>query len=145
MEQMSNNADAIILWGCEFRRNKNGLDEDQVIAFVNGITAERDLLKKYQDHLLSLTRMAEKTVEQADDIARQARKEALAQAQVEADEITARAQEQGRQIIESKKTEAIVQANAAAEAINAEAREQADLVITEELLRDVFAKEGTDD
>jgi F0F1-type ATP synthase membrane subunit b/b' len=129
---MSNSTDAVLLWGCEFRRNKNGLDEDQVIAFVNGLTAERDLLKKYQDHLLSLTKLAEKTVEQADEIARQARKEALTQAQIEADAINAQAQEQGRQIIEGKKAEAVVQATAAAEAIKADARKQTDLVLNEE-------------
>jgi|WetSurMetagenome_2_1015567.scaffolds.fasta_scaffold96462_2 hypothetical protein len=128
---MSNNTDAIILWGREFRRNKNGIDEDQVVAFVNGVTAERDLLKKYQEHLIALTKLAEKAVEKADEIAREARKDALDQANAEAETIITRAQEQGRQIIEEKKAEAIIQASSAAEAIKADARRQNDLILSE--------------
>jgi hypothetical protein len=132
---MSNNTDAIILWGREFKRNKNGLDEDQVVDFVNVVTAERDLLKKYQEHLISLTKLAERTVEKADEIARQARKDALDQANAEADVLIARAQEQGRQIIEEKKAEAIIQASSAVDEVKAELKKQNDLILNEEKRR----------
>jgi F0F1-type ATP synthase membrane subunit b/b' len=132
---MSNSTDAIILWGHEFRRNKNGLDEEQVVAFVNGVTAERDLLKKYQEHLISLSKLAEKAVEQADEYARQALRDATEKANAEAETILARAQEQGKQIIEEKKAEALVQARSAAEAMKADARKQSDLILNEEKRR----------
>ena len=63
------NDDVIVLGGREFRRVKNGLDEAQVAAFITELVSERDKLIQSQVHIASLSRLAEKTVAEADSLA----------------------------------------------------------------------------
>jgi len=57
------------LWGHEFSLARNGLDEAQVVPFVNELISERDLLLQRVEHLSTLTKLAEKTIVEADRLA----------------------------------------------------------------------------
>ncbi len=131
MEKNGNNKGLIELWGHEFKRSKSGLDEEQVASFVNELVSERDTLLKRQEHLASLSALAERTVAEADNVAKQIKEEADEQAKAEANAIMARAEEQVQQIIEEKRAEAIAVAEKEAEAIKADARRQADALLKE--------------
>ena len=66
----------IELWGRELDIVKNGLSEAQVVSLVNELISERDTLIKRQEHLSSLVQLAERTVVEADNIAKQVKEEA---------------------------------------------------------------------
>jgi F0F1-type ATP synthase membrane subunit b/b' len=125
----NNNKDAINLWGHDFNRTKSGLDEEQVVSFVSELISERDSLIKRQEHLSSLVQLAERTVAEADNIAKQVKDEALNQAKVESDKIVAQAEEQAHQVIEERKTEAIEIAKKDAKAIKTDAEKEAKLLL----------------
>ncbi len=69
--------------GYSIKRVKSGLDEDQVISLVKQLVSERDMLAQRQEHLSSLTRLYEKTISEADELAKQIKQEADEQAQAE--------------------------------------------------------------
>ncbi len=112
------------LEGHEFKIVKKGLDKTQVAAFINELVrqrdeliSERDELLKREEHVLSLTKLAERTVIEADKLTEEIKKEAIEQAKteakIEADKLT-----------EETKREAIEQAKAEADAIIAKVEEQ---------------------
>jgi F0F1-type ATP synthase membrane subunit b/b' len=111
--------------GHEFRRVKNGLDEAQVTSFINELISQRDILIQREEHLSSLTKLAEKTVAEADKLAENIKAESIDQAEVEAAAIIAKAKEEAQQMIEDKRTEIIGIANEQAAAIKAEAEREA--------------------
>jgi len=127
----SNTDDVITLWGQDFTRVRGGLDEEQVVSFVNEVTGQRDMLLQRQKHLSSLTKLAEKTVTEADSIAKQMIDEAAEQAQVEATAIIAKVEEQAQQMIEEKRAEVIAMANREAEVIRSDAQQQVELLLGE--------------
>lgn len=94
---MANNGakDGVIeLGGSEFRRVKNGLDEAQVASFINELISQRDTLAQRMEHLSTLTKLAEKTVTEADKLAEEIKTEAMNQAKTESAAIIAKAEEQ---------------------------------------------------
>ncbi len=108
------------LEGHEFNIVKKGLDKVQVAAFINELVrqrdeliSERDKLLKREEHMLSLTKLAERTVIEADKLTAEMKKEAIEQAKIEADKLT-----------EETKREAIEQAKTEADAIMAKAKER---------------------
>lgn len=119
----------IELGGSEFRRVKNGLDEAQVTSFINELISQRDTLIQREKHLSSLTKLAEKTVAEADKLAENIKTEAVDQVKAEAAAIIAKAEEEAQQIIEEKRTEIISIANEQAAAIKAEAEREAVLLL----------------
>ncbi len=132
---MSNNAkkdDVVVLGGREFTRVKNGLDEAQVAPFIDELTKERDKLAQSQDHIVSLNRLAELTVVEADKLAVQLKTEAEEQARAEGTAIIDKAKEQARQMAEQKITEAVEIANEKAKAIQTKAEEEAALMLEQE-------------
>jgi cell division septum initiation protein DivIVA len=131
MEKNGNNKGLTELWGHEFKRVKSGLDEEQVASFVNELVSERDTLLKRQEHLSSLSELAERTVAEADNVAKEIKEEAAEQAKAEANAIIARAEEQVQQIIEEKRAEAIAMGEKEAEVIKADARKQAESLLEE--------------
>jgi cell division septum initiation protein DivIVA len=139
MEKNGNNKSLIELWGHEFKRSKSGLDEEQVASFVNELVNERDTLLKRQEHLSSLSELAERTVAEADNVAKQIKEEATEQAKAEANTIIARAEEQVQQIIEEKRAEAVAMGEREAEVIKADARKQAESLL-EEKTREVQSR-----
>ena len=129
---MSNNAkkdDVIVLGGREFNRVKNGLDEAHVASFIDELIEERDKLAQSQEHIASLTRLAETTVVEADNLATQIKKETAEQAEAESTAITDKTKEQARQMMEQKIAEAEEIANERANAIKAKAEEEAVLLL----------------
>ena len=135
MGKNANKKGAAQLWGHEFNRAENGLDEEQVVSFVNELMNEREELLKSVEHLSSLTRLAEKTVVEADNVAQQTQKEAAEQAKAEANAIVAKAEEEAQQVVEEKRAEAIAMADREAEAIKANAQQQAELMLGERAKR----------
>ena len=119
----------IELGGSEFRRVKNGLDEDQVASFMNELIGQRDALMKREEHLSSLTKLAEKTVTEADRLAEEIKEEATEQAKAETAVLMAKAEEQTQQMIEEKRTEIISIANEEAAAVKAEAERRAETLL----------------
>ena len=131
MGTKSDNLDIVELGGRTFKRAKNGLDEGEVASFLNELISERDMLIKNQEHLSSLTALAERTVMEADNLAKQIQKEAEDKATVEANTIIAGAEERVQKMIEEKRAEAIAIATKEAEAITIEAKRQAGLMLAE--------------
>jgi hypothetical protein len=132
---MSNNAKkdgVVVLEGREFKRVKNGLDEAQVVSFIEELIKERDVLAQSQDHIASLNRLAEMTVVEADRLAAQVKTEATEQAKAEGTAIIDKAREQARQITEKKIAEAVEIANEKANSIKAKAEEEAVLLLERE-------------
>ena len=115
--------------GYTFKRVESGLDEDQVTSLIKKLIYERDTLAKRQEHLSSLSRLFEKTIADADDLAAKIKREAEEQAKAESKAIIARTEEQGRQIIEEKKTEALAIAQKEAEAVKASAQKQSEALL----------------
>ena len=126
----SGTKDGIIEFGgCEFRRVKNGLDETQVMSFINELISQRDTLIQREEHISSLSKLAEKTVTEADKLAEEIKTEAINQAKVEAAAIMVEAEEKAQQMIEEKRAEIINIANEEALAIGAEAEREAELLL----------------
>jgi cell division septum initiation protein DivIVA len=120
------------LRGHKFKRVKNGLDKDQVASFIDELISERDKLAKSHDHLESLTRLAEKTISEADRLAEQIKKEAEEKAEAESAAIIDQAKEQAQKIVEEKEYEAVEIANEKAKAIQSEAEEKVALLLDNE-------------
>lgn len=117
--------DVVVLAGHEFKRVKNGLDEAQVASVINELISERDQLAQSQDHVASLNRLAERTIVEADKLAKQIKTEAAEQATAESAAIVDKAKEQARQTVEKKVAEAARLADEEAKAIKAKAEEEA--------------------
>ncbi len=112
MGKDSNRQDIIELWGRAFKRSKNGLDEEQVVSFVNELISQRDTLVQRQQHIELLNQLAERTVAAADDMAKQAKHDAIDQtktevdrAEAEAKAMVAKIEEQAQQIVEVTRAE----------------------------------------
>jgi hypothetical protein len=117
--------------GYSIKRAKSGLDEGQVISLVKQLVSERDVLTQRQEHLSSLTRLYEKTIAEADELANQIKREAEEQVQAESKAILASAEEKAQQILEEKKAEAIVMSEKEAEEIKTDALKKADTFLKE--------------
>jgi hypothetical protein len=116
-----------------FRKIRLGLDEEEVRSYVTELISQRDALQKRQEHLSSLTELAEKTVIEANNLSQLMMKKASEQAKIEADTIKAKAEEDGKQLINTLKTEAKAAAEKELEAIKAEAQRQAKIKREEQL------------
>jgi cell division septum initiation protein DivIVA len=133
MAKNNNQNDAFELWGREFKKVDGGLDKGEVVSFVNELMKKHEALLDQAEHLSSLTKLAEKTIVEADNVAKQVQTEAEERAKNEAKKIFAEAEEQAQQIIEEKKIEALARANREAEAIKAKAQQQAATMLEEKI------------
>jgi vacuolar-type H+-ATPase subunit H len=140
---MNPNRDVVELWGREFNIVKSGLSEAQVVSFVNDLVKQHDMLLQRQEHLAALTKLAERTVAEADGLANESKREAVNQAKVEAAKIladaegrakaeaariVAEAEAQAQQLAKEKEAEAMAAATEQAEAIKSGAERLADEV-----------------
>ena len=125
----TNKEDIIEIGGKEFKRVKNGLDENEVGPFINDLIDQRDSLIKRENHLSSLTKLAEKTITEADKLAEEIRAEAKKQAEIDAVEVVNQAEEKAKKEIEEERTEVINKANTEATAIVEEAKRDAELLL----------------
>jgi len=124
---------AIELWGHEFNKAAEGLDKSEVVSFVTELLKKNETLRKRAEHLASLTKLAEKTIVEADNVAKQIQEEAEEKAKSEAKAILAEAEGQGQKIIEEKRTKALARANREAEDIKAKAQQQAARILEEKI------------
>ena len=130
----SNKKNSVVeLWGREFKKVDGGLDKGEVASFVNELMKKHEALLDRAEHLSSLTKLAEKTIVEADNVAKQVQTEAEEQARAEAKAILSEAEEQAQQIIEEKKAEALARANREAEAIRAKAQQQAATILEDKI------------
>jgi len=79
-------------------RVNNGLDEAEVADIISKLVSQRDQLIERTDHLSSLTRLAEKTIASADELAKQIETEAIQKAEAKVATIVAKAEEQAQQL-----------------------------------------------
>lgn len=114
------------LCGQDFDIVKEGLDESQVEAFVTQLATERNMLLQRQDHLLALTKLAERTVAEADNLAADIKRETEKEAQDKATAIISKAEQDAREYMEQKRTEILTTAGREADGIRANARQEAD-------------------
>jgi len=131
MAKNRNNNGVVELWGHEFKKAKEGLNKEEVVSFVNELMKKHEELLKRAEHLSALTKLAEKTVVEADNVAKQVQNEAEDQAKSEVKAILAKAEEQAQQLIQEKSAEATAMANREAEAIRAKAQQQAEAMLEE--------------
>jgi len=124
---------AVELWGHEFKKAAEGLDKTEVVSFVTELMKKNETLLKRAEHLASLTKLAEKTIVEADNVAKQVHNEAEEKAKAEAKAILAEAEEQGQKIIEEKRAEALARANREVEDIKAKAQQQAEKLLEEKI------------
>jgi hypothetical protein len=93
------------------------------------LAAERDALEERQHHLTSLTRLFEKTVYDADDLAAQIKKEAEDKAKTEAGAILGQADEKIEQIMKEKRLETVKIAEAEAREIRDKSTRELELTL----------------
>jgi F0F1-type ATP synthase membrane subunit b/b' len=84
--------DVVELWGREFNIVRTGLSEAQVVSFVNELVKQHDLLLQRQEHLATLTRLAERTVSEADKLSEEIKTEAKKQGEEDAARVIAEAE-----------------------------------------------------
>jgi len=121
----------IELWGREFKKVEEGLDRSEVASFIEELMEKHEALLKRTEHLSSLTKLAEKTIVDADSVAEQVKKEAEEQARTEARTIITNAEEQARKLIEAEREEALARVNQEVEAIKAKAQQEAENMLEE--------------
>ncbi len=116
------------LWGRDFDIVKDGLDESQVAMFITELIGERDELLQRQDHLASLTKLAERTVAEADKLAADIRKEIEEESQSQAAMIMAKAEKEAQELMEQKRAEILDVANKEAQAVRTGAQQEAEAI-----------------
>ena len=92
--------------GRQFSIVDNGLDEAEVRAFVASLVDQINDLARKLKHLNSLTKLAERTVIEAEELAKSIRVGARKKANAKATAIITGAEEKGKQIIEEAKKKA---------------------------------------
>ena len=121
------------LWGVEFHVVPQGLDEGEVVSYVDGVRAD-------QARQASLQKLAEQTVVEADKLAEGIKKQARQEAEEEASRIVAaaeqQAQEQVQRLINREKKNAsdasnstIAKAETDAQEIVESAKKKAELIV----------------
>ena len=138
------------LWGREFNIVKDGLSEDQVVSFVDELVSTHEMLIQRQEHLSVLTKLAERTVTEAENLSEEIKREATDRAKAEASKIIAEAEDRAKaeasriiteaearaqQIVEEKQAEAMAIATEHAEAIKAKAKHEAELLLGDQRKR----------
>lgn len=126
-----NNNGIIELWGHEFKKAGEGLDRDEVVSFIDELMKKHEALLKSTEHLSSLTKLAEKTIAEADTVAKQVKSEAEEQARAEAKAILSEAEEKAQKLLEEKRTEALARVNREVEALKAKAQQDAENMLEE--------------
>jgi vacuolar-type H+-ATPase subunit H len=147
MAKNNNKHNGVIeLWGHEFKKAGEGLDRGQVESFIEELMKKHEALLKRTEHLTSLTKLAEKTIVEADTVAKQVRgeaeekaneeakvilSEAEEKAKTEAKAILSEAEEKGQKLAEGKKAEVLAKVEQEVEAIKAKAQQEAEKMLEE--------------
>ena len=147
---MAANADVVVLWGREFNLVKRGLSEAQVTSFVDELVKQQGAMSQRQQHLEALTKLAERTVTEANKLADETKQDAAAHAKAEGARIVAEAEKRAKedaarmlseaetrahQLLKKKESEAVATATEQMEAMKAAAE-----ILAEEVMKE--AREG---
>lgn len=89
------------LWGQEFDLLKDGLDEEQVVEFVNQLMVKYRSLVERQEHFLSLGALSEKAAIEADKLAVEVKSRARQEAEVGANKTVAQANQRAQETLAS--------------------------------------------
>jgi vacuolar-type H+-ATPase subunit H len=112
----------------------DGIADGEVLSFVNELLDQRDTFSQRQEHLLSLTKLAEKTIIEADKLAEDIKGEILDKAKAGASRITAEAEERAQQVIteaEERAQQVITEAEKRTQKVIAEAEKRAQQIVEE--------------
>jgi len=88
------------IWGRKFKIVKHGLDEVEVFSFIGGLIDQNNALASKLEHLDSLTKLAERTVIEANKQSQSIKKEAEEKANARAASIIAEADEKARKEVD---------------------------------------------
>ena len=133
MDTKSEITKTVEIGGRTFKIAKSGLDVDEVTAFIKELVGERDSLLKRQENLASLTRLYEKTVIEAGELAKQIEKEAREQVQKEANTILTQAHERAKLMVEQQKAEATALIQQQLKSVKGSVKQQLDSLLKEEI------------
>ena len=118
------------IWGRKFKIVKNGLDEAEVFSFIGGLIDQNNALASKLEHLDSLTKLAERTVIEANKQAQSTKKEGEEKANASAASIIAEAEEKARKEIDRITSEGERKARQSAQEKIAAAEQQAQSMLT---------------
>ena len=118
------------LWGRKFKIVKNGLDEAEVFSFIGGLIDQNNALASKLEHLDSLTKLAERTVIEANKQAQSTKKEGEEKANAGAASIIAEAEEKASKEIDRITSEGERKARQSAQEKIAAAEQQAQSMLT---------------
>ncbi len=118
------------LWGRKFKIVKNGLDEAEVFSFIGGLIDQNNALASKLEHLDSLTKLAERTVIEANKQAQSTKKEGEEKANAGAASIIAEAEEKARKEIDRITSDGERKARQSAQEKIAAAEQQAQSMLT---------------
>ena len=118
------------IWGRKFKIVKNGLDEAEVFSFIGGLIDQNNALASKLEHLDSLTKLAERTVIEANKQAQSTKKEGEEKANAGAASIIAEAEEKARKEIDRITSEGERKARQSAQEKIAAAEQQAQSMLT---------------
>ena len=104
------------LWGQEFRVVAEGLAETDVVIFVEKMMREHREKNDQLKHIKALHRLAQKTVEDAEQLANSVKAEAKATSETEADSVMSEADARAKEIIDEA-SKIVPEAQAKAEKI----------------------------
>lgn len=94
--------------GRNLREAIGQLDDRQIFSLIQQLIDERETLIRRQDHLASISRVWERTISEADDVAKQVKEEAKQQAESEAQSIVAEAKKSAEELLKQRQAEAVV-------------------------------------
>jgi vacuolar-type H+-ATPase subunit H len=118
------------LWGRKFKIVKNGLDEAEVFSFIGGLIDQNNALSGKLEHLNSLTKLAERTVIEANNQAQIIKKEVEEKANADAASIIAESEEKAKKEAERITSESEQKARQSAQEKIAAAEEKAESIKT---------------
>jgi V/A-type H+-transporting ATPase subunit G/H len=130
---LKENNSVVNLQGYTFARVKLGLDEEQVKSVLSQLLDEREKLHRRQEHLSSLFELAEKTVAEADNLAKRIEEETLNKAEAESQAILNRAEEQVQQQMEGKRAELLTSVQKEVDSKRASAEKQLETILKEKV------------
>ncbi len=119
------------LWGRDVDIVKNGLNEQQVTAYINELMLKYRTLVERQDHFLSLGTLSEKAALEADRMAADIRTRAKDEADTAATGIMSQAKQRAGEMLANAKKRAHELTRSEADALLEAARRKADLMETE--------------
>ena len=118
------------IWGRKFKIVKHGLDEVEVFSFIGGLIDQNNALASKLEHLDSLTKLAERTVIEANKQSQSIKKEAEEKANARAASIIAEADEKARKEVDRITSEGERKARQSVQEKIAAAEQQAQSMLT---------------